>query len=215
MTKNNGRDNDLDLLSLGERLRDRRRELNLTLQHVANEAGLSVGFISQVERNISAPSLSSLAAIAALLELPLSGLLQTPVSGTEVTYSSERPAFSVPGLEISYERLSSTFAGSTLHSVVIHEPPGFRQEPISHEGEEMFYLLEGEITAEIDTARTVLRCGDSIHFDSKRTHSVWNHTSQTASILWCGTMNIFGDKKIAPIHKSKHNNTYSTKGDTP
>jgi hypothetical protein len=37
----------------------------------------------------------------------------------------------------SYERLSNAFPGSVLRSVVIHEPPGHRSEPIAHAGEEM------------------------------------------------------------------------------
>ena len=49
---------------LGQRLRERRRELRLTLKEVADGAGLSVGFISLVERGLTAPSISSTSALA-------------------------------------------------------------------------------------------------------------------------------------------------------
>ncbi len=201
MVKKSTAEQDLDLVSLGEKLRQRRKELGLTLSDVANGAGLSVGFISQVERNITAPSLGSLATIASVLEFPINAFLDGSTKNEEVTRSVDRSKFGVPGLEVSYERISSSFAGSTIHSVIVHEPPGHRVEPISHEGEEMFFILSGEITVEVEGERSILRTGDSVHFDSRRTHSIWNHTAGTTSILWCGTMDIFGDENPEPIHK--------------
>ena len=97
---------DLDLVSLGEKLRQRRKELRLTLSDVANGAGLSVGFISQVERNITAPSLGSLATIASVLDFPINAFLDGATKNEEVTRSVDRSKFGVPGLEVSYERRS-------------------------------------------------------------------------------------------------------------
>ena len=54
---------------LGSALREHRKALNLSLKDVADKAGLSVGFISQVERDLVSPSLSSLASIAKHLKL--------------------------------------------------------------------------------------------------------------------------------------------------
>ena len=61
-------------------------------------------------------------------------------------------------------------------------------------------FLSVTITVEIEGEVEVLRKGDSIHFESRRVHSTWNHGSSIASILWCGTMDVFGDAP-APIHK--------------
>ncbi len=63
---------------LGKRLRARRRELSLTLKEVADGAGLSVGFISQVERGLTVPSLSSLASIAGVLDSHVTTFLAQP-----------------------------------------------------------------------------------------------------------------------------------------
>lgn len=187
--------------SLGDALRLRRKELKLSMQSVADQAGLSVGFISQVERGLTAPSLGSLVSIARVLDIPLSSVLDQPDDAGEMTRQDRRRLYSVPGAPKTYERLSTTFVGSSLHSVIVHEPPGHRDEPISHMGEEMFLILAGSITVEIEGKTRVLREGDSMHFDSRRTHSTWNHTNETASVLWCGTMDVFGDAP-APIHKS-------------
>jgi len=163
------------------------------MQHVAENAGLSVGFISQVERGLTAPSLSSLRSIARVLQRPISEFLEQPGSGSGTTRKGRRISYRIAEGSISYERLSANFPGSTLRSVILHEPPGHRSEPISHEGEELFYILQGEITVEIEGGRKILRQGDSTHFASRRKHATWNQTDRTASILWSGTVDVFGE----------------------
>lgn len=188
---------------LGEQLRACRKEQSLTMQYVADNAGLSVGFISQVERGLTVPSLSSLTSIAAVLQKSITHFLDQPRASRDLTRQQERVSYGVGEGSLSYERLSASFPGSRLNSLIIHEPPGHRAEPISHEGEELFFVLNGEITVEVEGKRTILRTGDSIHFDSHKVHSTWNHTTETASILCCGTMNVFGDGVPDPIHKTK------------
>jgi transcriptional regulator with XRE-family HTH domain len=192
--------------SLGLKLRRSRKEAKLTMQQVADAAGLSVGFISQVERNITVPSLSSLRAISKALGKSISFFLEQPSGSESSTRAHERVNFQVAAGALSYERLSAQFPGSTLRSVIVHEPPGHRNEPISHEGEELFFMLKGVLTVEVEGARTVLREGDSLHFDSSKVHSTWNHGTETASLLWCGTMDVFGDDTIDPIHKNDNAN---------
>ncbi len=192
-------------VSLGEKLRARRRELGLTLQNVADNAGLTVGFISQIERNITAPSLSSLVSVSQVLGTQVSDFLSQPKGDKSITRQDERRIYGFGDSSLSYERLSSNFPNNVLRSVIIHEPPGHRAEPISHEGEEMLFILNGTLTTEIGGVKTVLETGDSIHFPSTTVHSSWNHSEHTASILWVGTMDVFGEEgdDPDPIH-SKH-----------
>lgn len=178
---------------LGGRLRERRRALGLTLKEVADGSGLSVGFISQIERGITAPSLSSLVSVARFLGTEVGEFLSQPKGDVPITRHDQRPVYAVSPHSLTYERVSSSFPGNVLRSVIIHEPPGHRSEPISHEGEEMFYVLEGTVTVEVDGERTVLEAGDSLHFTSTKTHSSWNHSDSPATILWVGTMDVFGD----------------------
>ena len=178
---------------LGERLRQRRKLMGLTLQDVADAAGLSVGFISQIERSITTPSLSSLVAVSRVLQVHVSDFLAQPKVTAPLTRQSERPHYAIGGNSLTYERLSSSFPGNVLRSVIIHEPPGYRSEPIAHEGEEIFFILSGGLTVEIGDTETVLAAGDSIHFPSTKVHSTWNHTDQPTTILHTGTMDVFGD----------------------
>jgi transcriptional regulator with XRE-family HTH domain len=178
---------------LGTRLRDRRQSLGLTLKEVADQAGLSVGFISQIERGITVPSLTSLINVCRVLKSEVGDFLTQPRGDKPVTRHDQRPLYAVGDNAITYERLSAAFPGNVLRSVIFHDPPGFRSEPQTHEGEEMFFILEGALTIEIDGEVTILESGDSVHFPSTRTHVTWNHTTSPTTVLHTCTMDVFGD----------------------
>lgn len=183
--------------SLGQRLRGRRKALGLTLEQVAQATGLSAGFISLVERDLATPSIASVSGLAAALSASMGEFLDTPPGPETLTRQDRRQVYTVASGGMRYERLSNVFDGSLLRSVIVHEPPGHRSEPVSHAGEELIYMLSGEMTVELDGEATILKPGDSIHFSSRRTHATWNHTTETAAVLWCGTMDIFGEGAAA------------------
>ena len=122
---------------LGSKLRAVRRSRGKTMQEIASAAGLSVGFVSQVERGIAVPSISSLRKLAAALEQPVGNFLEVSSQSSQLTRSSERLPFTLGQNALTYERLSHSFGGSKLTALLIHEPPGHRTEPVSHEGEEL------------------------------------------------------------------------------
>ena len=181
-------------IAISERLRRRRKDLGLTLREVAESAGLSVGFISQIERGIAMPSLSSLVSVARVLDVPVSDFLEPPNGTLPMTRHAERQRFMIGSGPISYERLSANIPGAQLRSVLIHQPPNHRGELIAHDGEELFYILDGTLTVEIEGARTVLNSGDSLHFRSSQRHLYWNNSNRSVTILHVCTMDLFGDQ---------------------
>lgn len=192
-SQNNSKE-DADSL-IGNKLREHRKELKLSMKEVAEVAGLSIGFISQVERGLTAPSLSSLSSIAKVLNTDISTFLSQPEGKSSFTRNKDRAVYTLSHKGLQYERLSASFPRSVLNSVIMHEMPGHRLESIKHEGEEFFFILEGAITVYIEEEENILEAGDSIHFDSMREHSVWNHTDNSTTILHVCTMDIFGDKQ--------------------
>ena len=181
------------LETLGNNLRRRRQELGLTLQEVANGANLSAGFISQLERNLTTPSISSLAAIARVLKSDLADFFAVPGGHALTTRATDRPNYTLDETRTRYERISSVFPGHVMNGVIGHLQPGYQSEAIRHEGEELFFVLKGSITVQLDGKVVVLKSGDSVHFNSEQRHSIWNHTSGVTSILYVVTMDIFGD----------------------
>lgn len=195
------------LRSLGKRLRKLRKDRKLKLRDIASRADLSIGFVSQVERDVAVPSLASLAAMARALDVPVASLLPRISPPSEKTSPQGRPYYrTVPDAAVHYERLSTTFPGSVLNGVIIHEEPGHHGHASSHDGEELFFVLAGSITVEIDSVQRVLDAGDSLHFSSRRKHKSWNHTDRTASILHVCTMDVFGDRIAAESRPALHEN---------
>lgn len=179
--------------SLTDRLRSRRKELKLTLKDVAEKSGLSFSFISQIERGLTMPSLTSLLALARALDTSINQFLEQPAGAAADTRHNRRVAYALGPNSATYERLSSKFPGSVLNSALITEPPGRRTEPMSHEGEEFIFMVEGALTVEIEGTVYLLEQGDSLHFASSRTHTTWNHTDRPAIMLHTCTMEYFGD----------------------
>lgn len=176
---------------VGAMIRARRRQLQLTLQEICDAAGISVGYLSQVERDHATPSLGTLAQIARSLDVGVDYFIATPTAEDALTRQGERQKFSVDGSSIVYEQIAADFAGNVLSSVIMHIPAGYRSETVSHEGEEILYVLEGAITHRLDEEEVVISAGDSLHFRGNRPHAWWNDTGKTARVLWTGTLPVF------------------------
>lgn len=190
-------------LSLGTRLRAKRKELALTLQDVADGAGLSTGFISQIERDLTAPSLASLVSICAVLGSEISEYLSQPRAERSFTRRAERRPYWIADKSISYERISSSLEGQRLHSVIMNVPPGYRSERVRHQGEEIEFVLSGCVTSELEGQTVVLKSGDSIHHKSNKLHCIWNHTTEPAKVLWVGTLDLFGEHVFADQNQER------------
>jgi transcriptional regulator with XRE-family HTH domain len=182
------------ITGIGERIRARRRELRLTLLQLAKATGLSIGFISLVERAQTSPSLSSLTNIAAALDMPLGALVEAPELPQTDSHQDSRPTFAVENGRVAYERLSTVFAGSQVHAVKMLMPAGYASETVSHAGEEFVFVLQGEIRYCVDKKIYHLKAGDSVHFDATKPHSI-RAIGGEAQVLWVGTLNVYDSAK--------------------
>lgn len=173
---------------IGALVRARRRQMHMTLQTLSDAAGVSVGYLSQIERDLAMPSLGTLAQIAQGLSAELSHFILTPAIDTGLSRAEGRMTFSVGGSPVSYERIGADFAGNQLSSFLVTLPPGYRSEIFSHEGEEIIYMLEGEILFGLDGDETTLSTGDGLHFRGIQPHYWWNRTETPARLIWTGTL---------------------------
>lgn len=179
--------------TLGERLRARRKAIGKTLAQVAAESNLTVGFISQIERGISTPSLASLYNVATALETSVDHFVSTAPRRTHsvVSHSGQRQTYKVGGTARFYEFLERGFPEAKLNACLSHVPPGHLSEMMSHEGEEFVYLVSGRMRYELDGVDYVLGAGDTLHIDSRKPHRGHNIGTETAIELWVGTMLLF------------------------
>lgn len=179
--------------TLGERLRARRKAIGKTLQQVADESALTVGFISQIERGISTPSLASLYNVAKALDANVDMFVSQvpPRTHSVVSHSGQRPTYKVGGTERFYEFLERGFPEAKLNACLSHVPPGHVSEIMSHEGEDFVYLVAGSMRYEVDGEVYLLTAGDTLHFNARRQHRCENTGTETAIELWVGTMRLF------------------------
>lgn len=173
--------------AFGGRIRVLRRKAELTLQSLADEAGISVGFLSQVERDKATPSLGTLASLAAALGVDVDVFVATPKPADSVTREGERPRFALTDSSLSYERVTTNLPGGTLSSLIIHIPEGYASETTSHIGEEVILVLEGALRQTLGEATFMLHPGDSLHFMGDTPHAFANAGDGPARLLWTGT----------------------------
>jgi transcriptional regulator with XRE-family HTH domain len=158
--------------TLGADLRALRKARGLTLSDLATTLGRSVGWLSQVERDKSEPSISDLRQMAKVLDVSVSSLFRqdaTPVDeqGYIVRVNTRRPIGSreaglveellSPDLTDDFEMLHSTF-----------EPGAKLDEPNSRPTQEVGYIISGRLDLEISNRHFSLKTGDSFRIRGER-----------------------------------------------
>lgn len=181
---------------LGHLIRKRRKKLGLTLKALSDATQVSVGYLSQLERDLAAPTLATLSQIASGLDATLEYFVAAPKWSTQASRAGQRVKFSIPGAATEYEAVSAKFPGAELCSYIIHYPVGYVSETASHEGEEILFVLEGELEQVLGEETFLLKAGDSLHYDGTVPHSCANRSSSTVRVLWTGTLNVFDKMKI-------------------
>ena len=186
-------DQDPSVVDIGERLRARRKQIGKTLQQVADECGLTVGFISQIERGISKPSLASLYSVAKALDAPVDQFISHPPERRHesVSHTGRRQTFKLDQSERIYEFLERGFPEAQLNACITHVPPGYVSDIMRHEGEDFVYLVRGKVIYEVNGVEHVLEAGDTLHFQSSHPHRLSNIGTEIATELWVGTMKVF------------------------
>lgn len=182
-------------LAVGGLIREQRKRLNMTLTALGERAGVTAGYLSQVERLQSVPSLATLGKIAKALDVRIEHFIAVPTADNAVTRRENRPRFTIGETSITYEKLGFEHPANQLSSLILNVPPGFHSETVSHDGEEILYVLEGKLEQKIGDEQFVLHQGDSLHFRSGIPHSWANPFEEPARLVWTGTMTLFGDPR--------------------
>ena len=177
--------------TLGQKIRKRRRAIDMTLQQVSERVGLSIGFLSQIERGMSSPSLASLCNIAEALGASVDAFVKPPLQQGAVSRQGERQSFSLGDTRRTYELLGREFPGAKLHPSLIRRPPGHVSEIMHNQGEDFVYVLEGSMLLEVDGERHILNKGDSVHFQSHLPHRSLTLGTEPTLELWVRTQPFF------------------------
>ncbi len=159
------------------RVQNARSQSGLTLRDLAARTGLSASFLSQVERDVVAPSIGSLKQIATALGVRVADLLAEPAAGDgTVVRSAARPVWRLT--RVRYEQLAPATAGQERQmqpQLITFEPGGsLGDHPVSHQGEEFGLVLSGRVECSVGDEVYLLEEGDSVCFDAQRPHRTRN-----------------------------------------
>jgi len=183
-------------IAVGGRIRDLRRTRALSLETIAAKTDLSIGFLSQIERGLSSPSLRVLATLSDALGVGIAALFGANAGGASatggvVTRRSRRPELKLWRTGISKQLLSPAGTDNGLSLFLVHIEPGGNtgDEPYTHDGEEAGLVLEGELKLTVDAETWKLRQGDSFRFGSRRPHRFSNPAVDAkAVVLWVNSV---------------------------
>jgi transcriptional regulator with XRE-family HTH domain len=175
--------------SIGPRLRELRLQHSLSLQQLAERAGVSAAAIHKIERNGMVPTITTLLKLAEAFDRPVGYFVDEEVEGAGPVAFTPALAGGVvrgrpPGVEA--RTISGSYARFSVDGAVTTVAPGATSGAglTQHQGEELVHVLEGALGFEVDGKPYRLGPGDSLHFRTDRPHRWENTALKPAKALW-------------------------------
>ena len=176
-------------LQLGPRIRSLRQARNVTLRELAERAGVTESFLSQVEREVTSPSIASVQRIARALDLGIAELFAEEPPLGRVVRRAERRRIAYGGLGAVDEFLTNGRDGRLQVILSTLEPGGGTgEEGYTHDSdEEVVIVLEGRLELWVGDEHHVLEAGDTITHSSRQPHHNRNPGPGRTVVLFCST----------------------------
>lgn len=175
--------------TIGEQVRQLRRAKALPLKDLAERIGMSIGYVSQVERGRSVLTVEVLMRISEALGVPLNYFFQSVATGRRderdvIVRASERKQLRFPGLGITDELLSPDLNGPLEMLFSTIGPKAESGAPYSHAGAEAGVIISGTLDLWVDERHFRLEQGDSFSFKSTSLHRYANPTNLPTQVVW-------------------------------
>jgi uncharacterized cupin superfamily protein len=172
-------------ISVGDRLREIRSDLGLSIRALAERSGLNVNTLSLIENGRTSPSVGTLQQLAQSLQVPITSFFETDHGEKKAVFQKNgaRPcaAFSHGLMEDLGAGMSRFGAEPLMVTLNPHADSG--KTPIVHTGREFVYCVEGQIAYTVDTETYLLEPGDSLLFEAYLPHHWKNLTAVPSRVL--------------------------------
>jgi DNA-binding transcriptional MerR regulator/mannose-6-phosphate isomerase-like protein (cupin superfamily) len=170
---------------IGGQLRQLRAKRGLSLAQVARAVGISVGFLSAMERSQMSGSVGTLRKLARFYKTNILEFFDAKAgSGRQVRPSERKVLQAGPGVRMELLAWGNTVMEPHLFRVAPESGSG---ESYTHEGEEFLYVLRGQLAIMLDGEEYRLRPGDSFYFESATPHRWKNPGRNETWLLWVNT----------------------------
>ena len=171
---------------IGDKIKELRLQCDLTQEELAYRCELSKGYISQLENDLTSPSIATLIDILSALGTTLKEFFDEKEE--EKIVFSENDFIEKKSEEMTLNWLVPNAQKNAMEPVLIELNPNCAtQEDVPHEGEEFGYVLDGEIVIHLGKRKYVCKKGESFYFVSDKTHYIINTKAKVAKFLWIAT----------------------------
>jgi len=174
------------MIKIGDKLKNLRLKNNLTQTELGNRCDLTKGFISQLESDLTSPSLSTLEDILTCLGTNFTEFW-SDMQEEKITFTEEDvTAAEFPEEGCTIHWLVPDAQKNEMEPIRIEiEPSGESELHQPHEGEEFGYVQRGSVALYLGDKKYKLKKGDSFYFKAKTPHYIKNTSNKSsASVLW-------------------------------
>ncbi len=176
------------MIDIGNRIRQLRIQNGLTLQELASRTELTKGYLSQLERNLTMPSLPTLSDICEALGTPMSRFFAEDEK-EQVVFTQE-DAFVDAQENRTIHWIVPNAQKNEMEPILLELRPGARTREVEpHEGEEFGYVMSGRIflVRQPDKKGILVKKGEVFYIQGNKEHFLENRGGQTAVVLWIST----------------------------
>ncbi len=169
---------------IGERIKDLRLSCSLTQEELADRCELTKGYISQLENDLTSPSIATLIDILSALGTDLKEFFSDGDNEEKLSFSkNEFIEKSTDAYVLNW--LVPNAQKNTMEPVHMMLRVGMStDEDFPHEGEEFGYVLRGEIKLIIGKRKVKVKKGESFYFSAKKVHQIVNTGKTDAEFIW-------------------------------
>lgn len=160
---------------IGCKIKEKRKEMKFSLKMLAEKTDLTPGFLSQIERNLAEPSITSLRKISKALNVAVFYFLMNDDEIKPVVRKNERQELVFPNSRITYQLLTPDL-NRQMEMFLGELEPGAKtcDEPLAHQGEEVIYVLQGTMWIIVGEDEYTLNEGDTIYYFGSIPHQIVN-----------------------------------------
>jgi transcriptional regulator with XRE-family HTH domain len=179
---------------LGSQLRSLRKAKDLSLQQVAEAAGLSIGMVSQIERGLASPSIKSLRKLSDALDVPIGWFFHNdagrPTAELDtIVRRDDRRQLRLPMVgstaDLMVVELLTPDLSGDIELLLMTLEPGFDSGTAhQHRGEEAGLVLAGSLELWLGDKHLLIHQGDSFRFSSSTPHRYASASDRTTQVVW-------------------------------
>lgn len=180
------------MIDIGKRIKQLRIKNSLTLEELASRTELTKGFLSQLERNLTAPSLQTLEDISEALGTTMSEFFKEEKEEQVVFTAND--AFIDEQDDFIIHWIVPNAQKNDMEPIILKLHPLMSSKVIEpHEGQEMGYVLSGKVyLCQVDDPKGIpVNKGDTFYINGDKAHYLKNKSNRDAEILWISTPPVF------------------------